>query len=382
MLHRFVRVLLVVPIVLGSAAFAVSQDEAGPGDFAGPLDESGRMVSFSRDIAPLFAAYCLECHRGTQAKGGFQVDQSDSVGDYIEAGDASASALLTEYMLSADPDMLMPPASHGGPLSASQLALVRVWIDEGADWPADAVVGEGGGAVAVVAPKPKTLAGRLWAFQGYFHPATVHFPIALLLVGGLFVVVSWRFPVLGNHVALSCLFIGTASSIVASAMGWAFAETRGYGAWDRFDVDSEIFWHRWSAILVTVLAILTSLIALIAILTGSDGCRKGWKLGLLVLAAMVGAVGHQGGELTYGALHYKQAFDLLLGESADPEAQQQDASGSDSALAVEEVAEPEVTEPEVAEPEVAEPEVAEPEVAELEVAPAEADETLGGVQVE
>jgi hypothetical protein len=367
MLLRFIRVFLVVPIVLCSACLAVSQDEPVGVGSAGPLDESGRMVSFSRDIAPLFATHCLECHQGTEAKGGFQVDQSDSVGDYIEPGDASASALLTEYMLSPDPDMLMPPQSHGGPLSAAELALVRVWIDEGADWPADAVVGEGGGAVAVAAPKPQSLAGRVWAFQGYFHPATVHFPIALLLVGGVFVVIGWRFPVLGNHVALSCLFIGTATSVVASAMGWAFAETRGYGAWDRVDFDSEIFWHRWSAILVTVLAIFTSMIALIAILAGSDGCRKGWKLGLLILAAMVGAVGHQGGEMTYGALHYKQAFELLLGESAETSADEQDAPSPDSAVPGEETAEPEVPEPEVPEP---------------ETVPAQADESSQAVPVE
>jgi len=123
---------------------------------------------------------------------------------------------------------------------------------------------------------------------------------------------------LGNSVSLVCLFLGTASAIAASVMGWSFAVRQGYGGWDQIDTDSEIFWHRWSAVIVTTAAILTSIIALMALRKTSKSLSTIWKLGLLAVAAMVGAVGHQGGELTYGKTFYQDAFNELFG--VDPNA--------------------------------------------------------------
>ena len=280
------------------------------------------MVQFSRDIAPLLAARCLECHNEKNAKNDFRVDSAESMSDYIEAGDSAASSLMLDYLLSEDPDMLMPPTTHGGPLSAAELALIRVWIDEGADWPEDAVVGEV--ASQELAPEspapaaPRSLLARLWVFQGYFHPAVVHFPIALLLVGGLFVVISWKYPLVGNQVAIVCLALGTLSSVVASAMGWAFAAQRGYGSWSRVDMNSEVFWHRWSALLVTLVAVILSMIAIAAYKKSHSRLHAIWKVGLIGLAAMVGLVGHQGGVLTYGKSHYEQAFEVLWGAPPVP----------------------------------------------------------------
>jgi uncharacterized membrane protein len=317
--------LLRLPLVLLISLHAVQLHWVGQTlaqENASPVDDEGRIVQFSRDIAPLFTAHCLECHNVRNAKNDFRIDLADSVADYIDPGEGATSTLMVEYLLSEDPDMLMPPPSHGGPLSAAELALIRVWIDEGAHWPDDAVFGdaESVGSVGaqpgpVLPSQPKSLLGRLWVFQGYFHPAVVHFPIALLLVGGLFVVIGWRYPTVGDQVAATCLFLGTASSIVASTMGWAFATQRGYGSWTRVDLDSEIFWHRWSAIIVTLLAIVVSGIAIRAMRTHHQGLHQVWRVGLLALAVMVGLVGHQGGELTYGKSHYQQAFEVLFGKA-------------------------------------------------------------------
>lgn len=297
--------------------FLIAVPQAGAADL--PL------IDFQRDIVPVFAARCLECHGPKDAKNDFRIDDQETVMGFIEPGDVEASSLWTDYLRNADEDMQMPPASHGGPLPASELALICVWIAEGADWPEGSVVSlepatASAEPEATATARPSSLLGRIWAFQGYLHPATVHFPIALLLVGGLFVVVSWKFPEVGNSVALVCLFLGTASSIAATAMGWSFADRQGYGSWDRIDMDSEIFWHRWSAIIVTTVAIITSLSAFIAMRRHGEQNSKFWKIGLLAIAAMVGAVGHQGGELTYGKTFYQEAFQKLLGtEPSDAE---------------------------------------------------------------
>lgn len=303
----FVAVFAVLGLPRAAAQAGAAQEDA--------VAQSG-IIDFERNIAPLLATRCLECHGPKDAKNDFRVDDAESLMGYVEAGDLEASALWTEYLRSDDPDMLMPPASHGGPLSATELALIQVWIQEGAIWPSGAVVTDGTVPEArLPVLKPTSLFARVWAFQGYLHPATVHFPIALLLVGGAFVVVGWRYPVLGQNVSLVCLFLGTLSAIVASMMGWAFAPRRGYGDWDRFDMDSEIFWHRWSAVIVTTVAIATSAVALRWLQNQSPRLGKVWKGGLLAAAMMVGAVGHQGGELTYGEKFYQEAFDLLFGTS-------------------------------------------------------------------
>ncbi len=285
------------------------------------VDEEGRIVSFQRDIAPIFVKHCYECHNEDEAKNDFRIDDPDSVFSYVEAGEVESSALLTDYLLSDDPDYLMPPPKQGGPLSPGELSLIRIWIEEGADWPDDATVGvegeeEPAGEIAESTP-PQTLPERVWAFQGFLHPATVHFPIALFLFGAFFVVLSWKWPALGTQIPLACLLLGAPTAIAATAMGWSFASEQGYGSWAKVDFDSEAFWHRWSGMIVTVLSVVFAIIALVNLRKSSRKLENTWKVGLLVLAGMVGAVGHQGGELSYGADFYPKAFRILLGTEGE-----------------------------------------------------------------
>lgn len=284
------------------------------------VDEEGRVVNFKRDIAPLFRKHCLECHGPDEAKNDFRVDDPDQVFDYVEIEDAMSSTLFVDYMTSTDEDMLMPPRKHGGPLTASELALIRLWIDEGADWPEDAMLVGQGASLAKINPvsvENMDLASRVWWFQGFLHPATVHFPIALLILGAVFVVLGWKWPAVGTQIPAACLLIGAASAIVASSMGWSFSSEKGYGAWDRFDFDADVFWHRWTAVIVTVSATFFALIALRSLRTGSSRLAVVWKTGLLLVAGLVGVVGHQGGELTYGKDFYPRAFGILFGEPYD-----------------------------------------------------------------
>lgn len=281
-----------------------------------PLDQDGRVVQFQRDVAPIFRENCLECHGPDQAKNDFRIDDRDQMFDYIERDDAEASSLFSDYMTSEDDDMLMPPRSHGGPLNPAELALIRLWIDEGAVWPEDATIAVVGPSVAVASVKSieeLNLIGRVWAFQGFLHPATIHFPIALLSLGAIFVVLGWKWPAIGTQIPLACLWIGAASAIVATMMGWSFSVERGYGSWNRFDFDAEIFWHRWLGVVVAILSTFFAIVALVSVKRNSPRLTTLWKVGLLLVAGLVGAVGHQGGELTYGKDFYPKAFRTLLG---------------------------------------------------------------------
>jgi len=298
---------------------ASKEKKTEPNDEAKSSPKSGSgLVDFQRDVAPLLAKRCLECHGPKQAKNDFRVDDSEILMGYIEAGDSGNSSLVTDYLITADPDSLMPPASHGGPLPTADIALLKLWIDEGAVWPSGATVvaaSEAGQSKPVPAANkvmPSSLAARLWAFQGFFHPATVHFPIALLLLGALAAVGSylpgWTS---AEPIAKFCLFFGAIFAVVACFMGWSFATERGYGNWTA--TDGEIFWHRWSGI---ILAIFSVVLMLLSWKSNRSGNTKHiWKLGMLLAAVIVGLVGHQGGELTYGKAMYDRAFEYLLGEN-------------------------------------------------------------------
>ena len=285
------------------------------------VDAEGRIVDFQRDIVPIFRSRCLKCHDEKEAKGDFRIDDPETVFSYVEPEDLESSSMFIDYMISDDPEMLMPPPDKGGPLSPHELSLVRVWIEEGADWPEGVTIQELGAdpkpAVEPVIQQPKSLLDRIWTFQGFLHPATVHFPIALFLFGAFFVVLGWIWPALGKQIPMACLLLGAPTALAATAMGWAFATEQGYGSWAKIDMDSEAFWHRWSGVIVTVLSVVLAIVALLGIRNQSRRMERTWKIGLLVLAGMVGAVGHQGGELSYGADFYPRAFRILFGTEGE-----------------------------------------------------------------
>jgi hypothetical protein len=89
-------------------------------------------VSFDKDVAPIFASHCLECHSGREPKGDLSLASVELATKGGETGAAfvakdSAKSLLWERV-SADE---MPP-KH--PLKADQKAILKKWIDEGAKW--------------------------------------------------------------------------------------------------------------------------------------------------------------------------------------------------------------------------------------------------------
>lgn len=292
-----------------------------------PLDAEGHLVNFERDIVPILRDNCLDCHGPEDAKNDFRVDDREIMADYIDAGDAESSSLYIDYIAATGDDYkdyLMPPPAKGGPMAPAEIALIKLWLNEGAKWPDDVKilpVGATPEAAPEVAEEPeekKGLAGRVWAFQGFFHPATVHFPVALLLFGAIFVVLGYKWPQLAHPIPFACLVCGALSSVAASMMGWSFATERGYGDWTR-GLEFTVERHRWAGVAVSVASVVFALIAIKAELKKDLKLRKVWQVGLLLCASVVGLVGHIGGELTYGDL-YHEAFDTLVGDEGEPAA--------------------------------------------------------------
>jgi hypothetical protein len=97
-------------------------------------------IVFDRDIRPIFETSCLRCHGPEKPRSRFRLISRETAikgGDEntndIVPGDSSKSMLL-KYVARQVPDMEMPPPGKGVPLTAQQISLLRIWIDQGANW--------------------------------------------------------------------------------------------------------------------------------------------------------------------------------------------------------------------------------------------------------
>ncbi len=105
---------------------------------ANPDKADGTAVDFARDVQPIFAEKCFNCHGPDKAEGGLRLNrpesalaETDSGERAIVPGDVKASEILRR-IASDDPDQRMPP--KGDPLSAAAIERIKQWIAAGADW--------------------------------------------------------------------------------------------------------------------------------------------------------------------------------------------------------------------------------------------------------
>jgi mono/diheme cytochrome c family protein len=101
---------------------------------------SGR-IEFARDIEPVFRASCYGCHSGTQPKSQLRLDVKSAAlkggmtGPVILPGSGEKSRLV-HRVEGRDGEPRMP--LKGDPLTPEQIATLKRWIDQGADWPSRA----------------------------------------------------------------------------------------------------------------------------------------------------------------------------------------------------------------------------------------------------
>lgn len=96
-------------------------------------------VDFTREIQPLLADKCYDCHGAEKAKGGLRLTSRAAAQKGGESGEpafvaqASARSEIVRRITSPDDDEVMP--QKGDRLTPAQIELLKRWIDEGAVWP-------------------------------------------------------------------------------------------------------------------------------------------------------------------------------------------------------------------------------------------------------
>ena len=96
---------------------------------AGPVD-------FARDIRPILSDRCFHCHGPDASKreGELRLDQAPKTDRLIVVKGLPEKSLLWERIISADPEMRMPPVESGKPLKPEEIALIRKWIEQSGNW--------------------------------------------------------------------------------------------------------------------------------------------------------------------------------------------------------------------------------------------------------
>ena len=110
---------------------------------AGAIAAEPAEVDYLRDIKPLLAAHCIQCHGPKKQENGLRLDAAKAIllggdnGPAITPGKAGESLLIQAITGESDIISQMPP--KGAPLTADQVALLSRWIDSGAKAPAEAI---------------------------------------------------------------------------------------------------------------------------------------------------------------------------------------------------------------------------------------------------
>ncbi|HEV3263353.1 MAG TPA: PSD1 and planctomycete cytochrome C domain-containing protein [Gemmataceae bacterium] len=99
-------------------------------------------VDYNRDIRPIFSSHCYACHGPDRdrRKAHLRLDRKEDAFKTLRSGNLalvpghSDRSQLFLRVASADAAKRMPPRKTGKPLSNDEIATIRRWIDQGAEW--------------------------------------------------------------------------------------------------------------------------------------------------------------------------------------------------------------------------------------------------------
>jgi hypothetical protein len=90
-------------------------------------------ICFESEILPIFQGSCavIGCHDAITHEEGLRLYTYNNIRQEIDPSDPTDGDIM-EAILDNDPDKIMPPPPHA-PLSQSQIALLQLWITQGAN---------------------------------------------------------------------------------------------------------------------------------------------------------------------------------------------------------------------------------------------------------
>jgi uncharacterized membrane protein len=147
--------------------------------------------------------------------------------------------------------------------------------------------------------QPRDFIGKLIPWLGGFHPAAVHFPVALLTAAAMAELLRL---VTGKSAfdaaSRFCIWFGALAAVGAAVLGW-FA-----GGFYLPDTSWLLMTHRW---LGTATAVCACLVLVLNEAGRQEGCRRSrlwFQVCLLLVAVLVLVTGFFGGAMVFGLDHH------------------------------------------------------------------------------
>jgi mono/diheme cytochrome c family protein len=122
------------PLILFLAAILLASISGSAQDSAPASPPAVAKVDYATQVKPIFENYCYQCHGNGRSKAGVRLDVKTSAMMHITAGDPFHSDVYRSMTRSMGASDRMPPVSQKQPGDA-EVATVRLWIQQGADWP-------------------------------------------------------------------------------------------------------------------------------------------------------------------------------------------------------------------------------------------------------
>jgi mono/diheme cytochrome c family protein/uncharacterized membrane protein len=265
-----------------------------------PSKPSAPAAAGTEAARELFRRHCVKCH-GADGSGRAGRDRRPETPDFTDASwqaGRSEAQLLASILDGKGKEM--PPwrekidEDQARALVAYVRAFARTTEPSGQGKREDSTPPE-----PAEAKPPRGFFGKLIDWFGKSHPAAVHFPIALLTAAAVaeLLRLATGQPAF-EAVCRYCLWFGTLTAVVAGVLGWCA------GGFHLTDASWVLMTHRWLRTSTVAWAGVVLVLSEVSRRPDRRRTRMGFRVALLVVAALVLATGFFGGAVVFGLDHY------------------------------------------------------------------------------
>ncbi|HEV7403712.1 MAG TPA: DUF2231 domain-containing protein [Chthoniobacteraceae bacterium] len=261
-------------------------------------------LRIAQSVHDIFEAKCIDCHGPElprpKKKFGYVLDLQRIADnpDFVVRREPDKSEI---YKMVANDEMPGEDANVP-PLTKEEKEIVRRWVEIGAPGELPGSKKKDSPAVSIATQGPKEpFLKKLFRWIGQFHPASTHFPVALMFVAVFAETIAWytKSPSWLQTVRF-LVILAALGAVNSTILGWINAYFSSYNK----ATGALLWFHRWCGTLAAVWSIVCAGVLLFGDSREGSVSRRRFRGALILGAALVAVSGFLGAALLYGLDHY------------------------------------------------------------------------------